>query len=107
VIGNPGTGAAFGYALSGAAVYPAKWQIPASADFALLAERLRDAGDDPEVCDAVDRLGIRYALDFGPGDPGTGRQQLAGLTGFADADGFEPVDAEGAASLWRITACGP
>lgn len=105
VLGNPGTGAAFGYALSGVDVFPAKWQLPRSAAFALLGERLVDAAADPEVCAAVDALDARYVLDFGPGDEGTGRVELPGLTGFESAQGFELVDREGPASLWRITAC--
>ncbi|HET8927940.1 MAG TPA: DUF6541 family protein, partial [Microbacterium sp.] len=105
VLGNPGTGAAFGYALSGVDVFPAKWQLPRSPAFALLGERLVDAAVDPEVCAAADALDAQYVLDFGPGDEGTGRVQLPGLTGFEDALGFELVDREGAAALWRITAC--
>ncbi|MDQ2671122.1 MAG: hypothetical protein M3Y31_10860, partial [Gemmatimonadota bacterium] len=105
VLGNPGTGAAFGYALTGVDVFPAKWQLPRSADFALLGERLVDASVDPAVCAAVDALDAAYVLDFGPGDEGTGRVERAGFTGFEQAQGFELVDREGDASLWRITAC--
>ncbi|MGV9195212.1 DUF6541 family protein [Microbacterium sp. MC2] len=105
VVGNPGAGAAFGYALSGVDVFPAKWQIPRSSAYALVAERLHDAATDPEVCAAVTELGMSYVLDFGLGDPGTGRVQMAGFTGFEGVPGFELVDSQGAASLWRVTAC--
>lgn len=105
VLGNPGTGAAFGYALSGVDVFPAKWQLPRSADFALLGERLVDASVDSAVCAAVDALDAEYVLDFGPGDAGTGRVELPGFTGLEQAQGFDLVDREGDASLWRITAC--
>ncbi len=105
VVGNPGTGAAFGFALSGVDVFPAKWQIPRSSAYALLAQRLHDAHADPEVCAAVEAVGMSYVLDFGPGDSGTGRVQMPGFTGFEGKPGFDLVDAEGDASLWRVTAC--
>jgi hypothetical protein len=106
VIGNPGTGASFAYALTGVDVYPAKWQVPRSPDYNLLAQNLRDAASDPAVCDAVDRLHVQYVLDFGPGDPGTGHVKMPGMTRFTGQPGFVSVDRAGAASLWRITACG-
>lgn len=105
VIGNPGTGAAFGYALSGVDVFPAKWQVPRSPAYAVLAAGLRDVGTDPAVCDAVEALDVSYALDFGPGDGGTGRVAMPGMTGLGDAQGFELVDRQGTATLWRITGC--
>ncbi|MCS3441763.1 DUF6541 family protein [Microbacterium phyllosphaerae] len=108
VIGNPSTGTGFGYMLSGVDVYPRTWSQPTSAAWAVLSERLRDAGDDTEVCDALATLGDpRYVLDFGLGEDGPGRYELPGMTDFEGQDGFEPVAAEGDASLWRITACGP
>lgn len=105
VLGNPGTGAAFGYALSGVDVFPAKWQVPRGSAYLLLSERLSDIATDPEVCEAVDALGADYVLDFGPGDKGTGRVQLPGFTGLDGLSGFELADREGTASLWRITGC--
>lgn len=105
IIGNPGTGAAFGYALSGADVYPAKWQVPLAPAYGVLAQGLRDASSEPAVCDAVAALDVAYVLDFGAGDRGTGRVRMPGLTGFAGQSGFELVDSEGSASLWRVTAC--
>ncbi|MDQ2670788.1 MAG: hypothetical protein M3Y31_09165, partial [Gemmatimonadota bacterium] len=105
VLGNPGTGAAFGYALSGADVYPAKWQLPRGSAFLLLGERLAHLATDPEVCAAVDALDADYVLDFGSGDAGTGRVEMPGFTGFEGLAGFELADREGLASLWRITGC--
>ncbi|WP_417562173.1 DUF6541 family protein [Microbacterium sp.] len=105
VIANPGTGAAFAYALSGVDVYPAKWQVPRSPDYALLAQKLRDAASDPAVCEAVDRLGVDYVLDFGLGDPGTGHVKMPGFTDFTGQPGFTEVASVGSSSLWRIAAC--
>ncbi len=105
VVGNPSTGMAFGYALSGHPVYPLTWQPPQSQAYAVLAASLNDVASDPAVCPAVDAIGARYVFDFGPGSTDYGRYIMPGFTGFDGRDGFELVDRVGPASLWRITAC--
>lgn len=105
VLANPGTGAAFGYALTGVDVRPPQWQVPNDPAFLLLGERLSTDASDPAVCAAVRDLGAGYVLDFGPGDRNVGHVILPGLTGFEGQPGFDLVDREGEASLWRITAC--
>lgn len=106
IIANPSTGSGFGYALSGANVYPRNWSHPVGEAWATLGAHLRDAADRPDVCEALHAYGDpHYVLDFGPGDSSPGRYVLPGMTGFASVDGFELVTAEGDAELWRITAC--
>lgn len=105
VIANPSTGAAFGYALSGRHVYPRTWQPPGGS-WDTIAHGLRDAAADPAVCAALAEFGSPgYVLDFGEGEASPGRYIMPGMTGFAGQPGFELVDSEGDASLWRITAC--
>lgn len=106
VIGNPGTGTAFGFMLSGVDVYPRTWSPPRTAAWELIAEDLNDAADMPAVCTALGDYGDpQYVLDFGPGESAPGRFLMPGMTGFAGQDGFEEVARVGDASLWRITAC--
>ncbi|WP_243224838.1 DUF6541 family protein [Microbacterium sp. CIAB417] len=106
VIGNPGTGSGFGYVLSGYDVFPRTWSPPNTEDWALIGESLRDAAEDPDVCDALETYGSpQYVLDFGPGEERAGRWLMPGMTDFAEQDGFELVAERGDASLWRITAC--
>ncbi|WP_257524769.1 DUF6541 family protein [Microbacterium sp. zg.B48] len=105
VLGNPSTGMAFGYALGEHAVYPKTWQPPRTQAYEVLAGNLNAVATDPLVCPALDAIGSRYVLDFGPGDADYGHYVLPGFTGLAEADGFELVDREGQASLWRVTAC--
>jgi hypothetical protein len=69
---------------------------------------LRDAGTEPEVCEALAAYGSpAFVLDFGLGEETPGRYELEGMTDFAGQPGFELIDSEGEASLWRITACEP
>jgi len=106
IIGNPSTGMAFGYMLSGRDVYPRTWQPPATPAWNVLAQNLRDAASDPAVCAALKAFGSpRYVLDFGPGESSPGRYVMPGFTGLAGQRGFTLVDKQGDASLWRITAC--
>lgn len=104
IVGNPGTGTGFGYALTGMDVIPRSWQLsPDLQD--VLGSRLPDVAEDPDVCDVIEQRGIDYVLDFGPGEPYPGRWVLEGFTGFEGQDGFELVAEEGDVSLWEITAC--
>ncbi|WP_309128009.1 DUF6541 family protein [Microbacterium sp.] len=105
VLGDPSAGAAFGYALSGVDVVPRTWSMPNDAAHTVLGEELVDLADEPAVCEALASTGIDYVLDFGQSTAGAGRQDMPGLTGFADAAGFRKVAQQGDASLWRITGC--
>ncbi|GAA1926737.1 hypothetical protein GCM10009775_18650 [Microbacterium aoyamense] len=105
VIGNPSTGMAFGYALSGRNVIPHSWAPPGGPDYPILWESLRDVATNPEVCPALDAFGARYVLDFGPGEQYPGRWIMPGFTDIDGQPGFELVDREGDAMLWRVTAC--
>jgi len=106
IIGNPSTGTAFGYFLSGLDVYPRTWSPPTSDAWTILAAELRDVAEDPEICDALAAYGDpEYVLDFGIGEQAPGRYEMPGMTEFAGQDGFEFVAQEGEVSLWRITAC--
>lgn len=105
VIGNPSTGMAFGFALGDHLVYPLTWAPPRTGDYDILADRLNEASTDPDVCPAVRSIGARYVLDFGAGETQYGRYLLPGFTDISPDGGFELVDSEGDAQLWRITAC--
>ena len=105
VIANPSTAASFGYALSGRDVIPRTWTPPAGSAYGVLWNSLRDVATDPQVCPALDAFEARYVLDFGPGEAYPGRWVMPGFTDLEGQSGFELVDREGDASLWRVTAC--
>nr|BFF10641.1 hypothetical protein GCM10025699_19440 [Microbacterium flavescens] len=108
VIGNPSTGMGFAYMLSAADVFPRTWAAPRTDPWRMIEQSLRQAGSDPAVCEALAAYGSpTYVLDFGLGEDSPGRYELPGMTGFEGKRGFELVDEQGDASLWRITACAP
>ncbi len=71
----------------------------------LLNAELDEAGNDPEVCDAMIELDVEYALDFGP-DELFGRQATyTGLNEISETGAAEEVLRVGDASLWRMLPC--
>jgi hypothetical protein len=107
LIANPSTGAAFAYSLGDREIIPRTWSPPDTAAWWTIADRLRDAGEDPEICEALAAYGAPgYVLDFGRGGTRPGEYVMRGMTDFKGQPGFEKVDSVGRASLWRITACG-
>lgn len=106
VIGNPSTGSGFGYVLGGVDVFPRTWSHPRTDTWVTIQNGLRDVANSPDVCAALDAYGgSEYVLDFGEGEATPGRFVLPGMSGFQGQPGFELIDREGAASLWRVTAC--
>lgn len=106
IIANPSTGAAFAYVLGEREIIPRTWSPPQSAAWGVIASDLRDAAEDPLVCDALAAYGSpSYVLDFGIGGTGPGEYLMPGMTDFDGQAGFEEVAREGEVSLWRIDAC--
>lgn len=105
IAGNPMTGAALAFALGGRTVTEAHGYNDASQDVRYIAAHLDDITTNPRVCEAIQREGVGYVLDFGtdsvlPWDP----------TGF-DYSGFDDVRPnaylellarEGQAELFRV-----
>ncbi|TNM68753.1 hypothetical protein FHN55_05950 [Streptomyces sp. NP160] len=119
VAGNPWDGSGFVYAIADRATPFPHMTSTFDADRALVASHLRDAATDPAVCEAVRRLHLGYALDFGwwhlwKRDPAERDLRYPGLEDLATAPGFTAVDSEDGpdasagpvATLYRIDACG-
>lgn len=105
--GDPWNGSALVWALGGReALFPhftGEW----SADAALVASSLDRAGDDPAVCEAVDRLGLHYVLDDPGllwGDPAEAAY-FAGFHRAARSGVLTEVAHAGETILYRISAC--
>ncbi len=109
IIANPWTGGSVAYALSGREVVERHIFGERSEDQIYVDENLRDIDSDPLVCEAVQRIGADYVLDFGTDnvfrrdDSGLER---AGLNDLTPSDKLVLVDSEGPdARLFRIEGC--
>jgi hypothetical protein len=108
VAGSPWNGAALSYALGDRrSLFPhlvSGWD----ADRELVAARLDRVGQDPRVCQALDRLGVRWAVG-GPSTFWTHDRRQAPYTGMVDLAGragLRAVDRGGRLTLYEVTACG-
>jgi len=108
VAGDPWNGSALTWAIGGRrALFPhlaGEW----SPDALLIASSLDTALDDPAVCAAADRLGVRYVYE----DPGllwgapVEAAQFAGIDRAVDVPRLlDLVAHDGEAALYRLTAC--
>ncbi|MBO3664971.1 DUF6541 family protein [Microbacterium stercoris] len=105
VVGSPLTATGLLYAATGIrVVFPhilGDW----SDDADLLGKRLRFGGAD--VCDAINRMGVTHALDFGevsvfpPGDP-----RYTGLDRLERSPVLTEIASSGDAKLFEVTGCG-
>lgn len=109
IAGSPWTGASLAYAIGDRQVLRKHAFGTIGPDEAYLGNRLKMIDTDPLVCQAVDRLGVDYVLDFGAqnvwNNPGVGldRQGLYNLTSSAH---LVLVDSQGPnARLFRIEGC--
>ncbi|HVL61827.1 MAG TPA: DUF6541 family protein, partial [Microbacterium sp.] len=113
IAGNPWTGTAFAYALTGRHMLNPHFNSYVYPQAPLINAKLNEALDDPDVCEAVREAGVTHVLDFGTyfrdsGDTGVkidGATPFVGLKDLEEAGVAEEVDREGDAVLYRITAC--
>ena len=108
ILGNPWTGTSLAYALAGREVVERHVYVSRDADEAFLDGHLRDIDSNPDVCAAVDRLGVTHVLDFGshPVFPSGAADLQAGLNELPESDHLVLVDSEGsAARLFRVEGC--
>lgn len=101
VAGNPFTGAALAYAVSGQRVLQPHTLVEMTADKDRVVAALESGRIDPAACRALEHESVRYVLDFG----------TVGVHGpvvgyaLADSDDVRLVDEEGDARLYEITSC--
>lgn len=106
VAANPWDGSGLAYAVSGVEVLVPQLGARPAGDAQVVAEQLAQAIRDTDVCSALDRLGIRYALDFGdPLWPDRRARAYPGLEGLFSSPAVRLVDSEGDARLYEVTAC--
>ncbi|CEA08643.1 hypothetical protein BN1051_02000 [Arthrobacter saudimassiliensis] len=105
VVGNPWNGSGLAYALSDreSVFTHTFYEVPESAH--ILADRLNQAGEDPEVCAAVEELGVDYVLDFGHREVHGGDHGFDGLDDLQENGVGRVIDVVGDAKVYEITAC--
>lgn len=103
--GNPWTGTALAYTFGARKTLQLHMLSATPADVDIVNRKLDDARWDPRVCGAVNRLGLRYVLDFGKDEIGGGSHPYDGLLGLDTKGVAEVVRQSGGARLLRVTAC--
>lgn len=104
IVGNPWTGTSLSYALAErSALVPHIFQ-ELTPDMKMIIDHLNQVTNDPAVCDALKRTRTRWVLDFGTHEIHNGDHAYPGLRNLGP-DVVTLVDSQGAAKLYRITAC--
>lgn len=107
VADNPWNGSALAYAVSNVPVMVPQLSGYPTGDPEIVADGLARATESPAVCRSLERLRIRYVLDFGPPLWIDDRYwAYPGLTGLSTSPAVRLMDQVGGARLYEITACG-
>ncbi|MHA7142796.1 MULTISPECIES: DUF6541 family protein [unclassified Arthrobacter] len=106
IAGQPLTGAALNYAFAGRRSLLPFGTSPATAEARLIFDELDTMRENPEVCAAVRSTNTTFVLDFGTDSVHGGDAPVfSGLRDLSPSAGFELVDREGDAALYKIVGC--
>lgn len=105
ILGSPWTGTALAYALADRNVVLPHTLMDITEDMSLVLDGLDTARPGSDVCDAVDRLGIEYVLDFGTQEVNGGEHSYQGMDRLSSSRAVAEVDAEGEAVLYEVVVC--
>lgn len=107
IAANPWTGASLVYAYAGRRTPELHTLSTVNDDMRTVHGRLREARQDPEVCEAVERLHVEYVLDFGTREFRNFKHTAyRGLLGLDTAGVAHVIDQEGSARLLKLDVCG-
>ena len=106
VVGRPENGSPLMFALFGTNTLYRSIPIPATGDEIVIGTGFDDMTARPDVCEAMARHDIRWAIDsthvYWLDHP----ERSSGLTNLAHVDGVEAVRTDGDYTLYRVTGCG-
>lgn len=105
VAGNPGTGTAMAYAISGVDVLHPGVIIEMTKDIALVDEKANQAAPGSAVCAALERLGVGFILDFGDQQINGENYRYPGFEDLDRSDAVVLVEEVGDARLYQIVGC--
>jgi hypothetical protein len=106
LVGRPENGSPLMYALFGTNTLYRSIPIPDTGDELLIGTGFDEMTTRPEVCEALARHGIRWAIDSSHVYWLDRPERSSGLFDLDAAAGVEPVRTAGDYTLYRITACG-
>lgn len=105
IIGSPWTGTGMAYAYADREVVMPHILMGMSPDEQEIMDELSRRGSEAQVCDAVERSGVDYVLDFGSQEIHGDEHRYRGLERLGRSDLVTEIDAEGDAVLYQITGC--
>lgn len=106
VVGRPENGSPLMYALFGTNTLYRSIPIPLTGDEILIGTGFDAMTTRPDVCAALARHDIRWAVDSSHVYWLDRPERSSGLTDLANVNGVEPVRTVGAYTLYRVTGCG-
>ncbi|HEX9229298.1 MAG TPA: DUF6541 family protein, partial [Arthrobacter sp.] len=106
VVSSPWTGASMVYAIADRKSLTPHIFSEFGADTSTILNRLNQVGEDPAICEVVQRLKTYYVLDFGTREIHGHVHTMPGLVDMASDPDFTLVDSQGDAKLYKVTACG-
>ena len=80
--------------------------IPTTGDEIVIGTGFDDMANRPDVCAAMARHDIRWAIDSTHVYWLDRPERSSGLKDLANVDGVEPVRTDGDYTLYRVTGCG-
>ncbi len=106
VVGRPENGSPLMWPLFGTNTLYRSIPIPTTGDEIVIGTGFDDMAHRPDVCAAMARHDIRWAIDSTHVYWLDRPERSSGLTDLADVDGVEPVRTDGDYTLYRVTGCG-
>lgn len=103
---NPWNGSSMAWALTGLSTTTTHVFYTETPDLITINNSLDEAASRPATCAAVDRLHVRYVLDFGSREVHGGAHPMPGFDSLATSKGFKELARQGNAALFQVTACG-
>ncbi|GAA2476511.1 DUF6541 family protein [Terrabacter carboxydivorans] len=106
VVGRPENGSPLMWPLFGTNTLYRSIPIPTTGDEIVIGTGFNDMAHRPDVCEAMARHDIRWAIDSTHVYWLDRPERSSGLADLAKVDGVEPVRTDGAYTLYRVTGCG-
>lgn len=106
VVGRPENGSPLMYAMFGTNTVYRSIPIPTTGDDAVIGTGFDEMAARPEVCQALRRNKIRWAIDSSHVYWLDRPERSSGLIGLGGVDGLQEAARSGDYTLYRITGCG-